>query len=297
MAVRSGWMRRATLAALCVVSAVQALASPSDAAALIDAAEVDAQIVVLGELHGTHEAPAVAAALAGRRLDAGLPVTLAVEIYTDEQPRIDAYLASAGAGADRAALLEGPFWAIPIHRNDGRRSVATLALIESARQRVAAGADLRVLAFDARNAGGGAHERNRRMAAVLRAAISEAPERAFVVLIGNYHARRAAPDRIGGLSPGESPPIPTMAHLADLPMLRVNVTAEAGEHWTCSDGVCGPRRVGGNAEYLASGHDAEDSVESLRFVARPHDAARWDAQLILPRYSVAEPAVRAPAAD
>jgi hypothetical protein len=116
------------------------------------------------------------------------------------------------------------------------------------------------------------------MAAVLREAFARDPERRFVVLVGNYHARRAPPTRVGGLLPGQSPPVPTMAHLADVPMLRVNVTAARGEHWACRDGSCQPWPL-----------EDRGAIPGPRFHRSPRDPAGRDAQLVLPEYSAARP--------
>lgn len=271
--------------------------SEIDAAALLPAADGAGRVIVLGELHGTNEAPALAAALVQRRLAAGLPVTLALEIHAAEQPRLDAFLAFGDAAAGREALLDGDYWRLPRERSDGRRSAAMLALIEAMREQRANGADLRMLAIDAGNAGAGADERNRRIAGVLRTAIDAAPDRAFVVLIGNYHARRAMPDRVTGLMPGESPPVPTMAHLADVPMLRINVSAAEGEFWACMAGTCGPWPLGGRAvpaPVVATGTTTGAMAQTARFRLTPNDSAGWDAQLVLPRFSVSEPAEPSP---
>ncbi|MFN9965682.1 MAG: hypothetical protein ACK52N_02340, partial [Lysobacteraceae bacterium] len=59
-------------------AAARATAPPANAADLLPDAH-EARVLVLGELHGTNEAPALAAAVVRQRLDAGLPVTLALE--------------------------------------------------------------------------------------------------------------------------------------------------------------------------------------------------------------------------
>ena len=151
------------------------------------------------------------------------------------------------------------------------------------RERRSAGEDLRVLAFDPGSGGGDANVRNPRMAAALREAFVRDPARPFVVLVGNYHARRAPPTRVGGLLPGQSPPVPTMAHLADVPMLRVNVTAARGEFWGCMGGSCQPWPLGGRRAVPAN------AMTGPRFQRTPHDTAGWDAQLVWPEYSVARP--------
>ncbi len=271
------------LLSLSTVAAVPAPSAVREAAALVSASAPQQRIIVLGELHGTHEAPALAGELTGLRWRKahGAPdegVTLALEIHATEQARIDAFLDSSGEPAARDALISGSYWALKPERSDGRRSVALLALIESMRERRSAGEDLRVLAFDPGSGGGDANVRNPRMAEALREAFARDPDRRFVVLVGNYHARRAPPTRVGGLLPGQSPPVPTMAHLADVPMLRVNVTATRGEFWGCMGGACQPWPLGGR-----------ETIPGPRFQRTPQDSTGWDAQLVLPEYSVARP--------
>lgn len=276
---------RAALLPFALGLAAAVLGMPPDAgtiqaaAALLPLDDADARIIVLGELHGTREAPALAEALVRRRAERGEPVTLAFEVDANEQARIDAFLASPGDDASRGDLLSGPFWDVPPGRSDGRRSVALLDLLDAARRLRRDGAELRVLAFDLGNAGAVADERNRRMAARLREDFESDPARRFVVLIGNYHARRVAPTVVGGLPPGVTPPVPTMAHLVDLPMLRINVSAQSGEFWACMAGSCGPRPV--------SATGLEEATPWFR--RTPADAAGWDAQLHLPSFSVAAP--------
>jgi hypothetical protein len=276
---------------LWAVTVGAALASPpwlGDAVTQLEAATPPHRVLVLGELHGTHEAPALAAALVAKRAAAGRPVTLALEISTDEQARIDAFLDSTGDAGARAALLAGAFWQVPAERSDGRRSTATLALIEAARRARQAGGDVRLLAFDAGSAGGGADQRNVRMAAMLREAITAVPWRDLVVLIGNYHARRAAPESVGGLPPGMSPPVPTMAHLADLPLVSVNVGGRRGEFWACIGGACGAQPVGRRGVLLALPEGMAEDAVLVR--PTPGDRTGWDMQVVLPTLSVAPPA-------
>lgn len=287
------------LLSLSAVAAPPGLSAVPEAAALVAASAPQDRIVVLGELHGTNEAPALAGELARIQGQATEEtpvggVTLALEIHALEQSRIDAFLDSSGDAAARDALLSSPYWAVSPERSDGRRSVAMLALLESVREMRSAGADLRVLAFDPGSAGGDANTRNAQMAATLRDAVARDSDRRFVVLIGNYHARRAAPANVRGLMPGRLPPVPTMAHLADLPMLRVNVTAERGQFWGCMNGSCQPWPLGGRPS-MASPNEAAnpptpaDAMRRPRFQLTPQDTAVWDAELVMPEYSVAPP--------
>jgi len=88
--------------------------------------------VLFGEIHGTVESPAFVANAACLALRAGFPVTVALEIPREEQPRVDTFLASAGMVADRAALLDSSFWQDKYQ--DGRRSQAMLSLLDELRR-------------------------------------------------------------------------------------------------------------------------------------------------------------------
>lgn len=104
-------------------------------------------LLIVGELHGSDQAPALAAALV-ERLAQQAPVRLGLEIYAQEQARIDTYLASNGNAEARAALLAGEFWQRPREKSDGRRSRAMFALIEHLRVLQRGGAPVDVVAFD-----------------------------------------------------------------------------------------------------------------------------------------------------
>lgn len=110
------------------------------------AAATEARIVMLGDLHGTHETPQLAAELACALARSGTPVTLAIEMPHDEQVALNAYLASDGGDAARGALIARPFWQL---RRDGTASVATLEMIDRIRALRQRGAQLSILAIDA----------------------------------------------------------------------------------------------------------------------------------------------------
>jgi hypothetical protein len=110
------------------------------------------QILLLGEMHGTNEIPEFVADATCRGLRAGYPVTVALEIPTEEEPRVAAYLASGGKAGDQAALLTGPFWRETFQ--DGRRSKGMLALLDHLRSLRQEGRRLRVKLLDRRGFSG-----------------------------------------------------------------------------------------------------------------------------------------------
>lgn len=148
------------------------------------------RVLLIGEIHGTVEAPAHVAALAQCVVAAGHVLRVGLEIPRDEQARIDQYLQSAGIGEDRSALLAGDFW--QREYQDGRSSTAMYALIESLRQ-LALKADVAVLAFDQPSyARGDDSEREAAMAARLEPALRAVADARWLVLAGNLHTRVSA---------------------------------------------------------------------------------------------------------
>ncbi len=145
-------------------------------------------VLLLGELHGTAESPAFTGNAACLALAAGRSVTVGLEIWQEEEPRIAAFLASAGAAADRAALLDSPFWRDSYQ--DGRRSEAMAALLENLRRFRHDGWPVRVALLD-RQVHGSGQERDRAMAERLRGIVAAAPADLVITLTGNLHARLA----------------------------------------------------------------------------------------------------------
>ena len=136
-----------------------------------------APLVIVGELHGQAGPPAFAADLACR-----CRATLALEIPKEEQPGIDAFLASDGGAEAKKALLVGTHWTRPFQ--DGRSSTAMLGLLEQARTQ-----KLRIVAVDDDQERG----QTDREQAMARRLVKLVNERSgpVVMLVGNYHAHTA----------------------------------------------------------------------------------------------------------
>lgn len=276
-----GVLRRASRAGLlalmlCGVATARPAPLP-DAIGLLDAAVQGHRIVLLGEMHGTREIPALVAALIEQRVAHGRREVLALEIDSAEQPRIDRYLASDGASAARKALLAGGHWTEAHH--DGRDSVAMLALIERMRRLRAHGQAVPVVAFDRQ----GRHERNREMADDLRETARRFPRAQLIVLSGNVHAMTRRPPWTMTDENGKpiEPPMSAGRHLADLQPLSIDIDARAGAYWACMGGACRQQAVRASNE-PAPALDAHAASESA-----------WDATLLLPRFTPSPPAVRA----
>ena len=89
------------------------------------------RFVILGEMHGSNELPAVfadAVCLTAR----DRPVVVALEQTSADQPAIDAFMASDGGAEARRTFLGAQMWNAPM--KDGRSSEAYFRLFETLRQ-------------------------------------------------------------------------------------------------------------------------------------------------------------------
>lgn len=232
----------------------------------------DHRLTLIGEMHGTKETPALIGDAVEHLVSNHEAVVLALEIADREQPAIDAYLASSGTAADRAALLASPHWAQP--PLDGRSSVAMFDLIERMRVLRAGGNDIAVALFDPDGSG----DRARGMADRLRALVVERPQARVLVLTGNMHATIAAPEWLADDGARIEPPMTAGRYLHDLDPKSVFVYAAAGEHWVCTDDVCKPQPVGPSAAGVVPRLDKSPPGQP------------WHAMLILPAVTASVPA-------
>jgi hypothetical protein len=192
-------------------------------------------VVLVGEVHGTAQSPAFVSALACNAIGAGFPVTVALEIPVDEAGRVDAFLASGGAEADRAALIAGPFWAPSAA--DGRSSIAMVDLIDDLRVARAAAMSIAVALLDS-----SVSDRDAAMAARVADAAAADPDGIVIALTGNVHTR-VQPD------PAADPAVVPMGQLvtgllgADR-VVALDVTHAGGSAWVCTD-ACGETTLQG----------------------------------------------------
>jgi hypothetical protein len=192
--------------------------------------------VIVGEVHGTAQTPALFADLACAAHTSGRPVVVGIEISAIAQPALDAFLASDGGVTARTHFLASPIWHLPF--KDGRSSRAYLEMIERLRKLKQAGLIQSVAAIQpsADAAGDTASQANAAMADRIRAAGSGGPHTLVLVLVGNFHARKR-PSVFGAET--------IVAAAADLPpgeTLSLSVTT-TGEAWNCvttSATSCGP---------------------------------------------------------
>ena len=184
-------------------------------------ARPEARIVMVGEVHGTAEAPAIAGSLLCEARKAG-PASLALEAAPkDGQAHIDRYLASSGAPADRDALRAAPMWADP----NARASQAVLELVEVARK---LGAPIVLFDTTPAKSGGTDGPREQGMAQALAQAAGTGR---VIVLTGLGHA-----DRTSFTS------VPTPSAIRRLPpggVISLAPIVSGGEAWGCRSPAAG----------------------------------------------------------
>lgn len=196
--------------------------------------------LIIGEVHGTKETPAIVSAVMEHKSKQGA-ILLGLEIPTDQQELVDGYLSGAGS---EESLLSGTFWKREAGRQDGRSSEAILDLLREARRLRLSGRQIDVVCYvpsEPEEAGGSrAHH-------ILAARDRVKPD-FTLVLTGNYHSRVVRSDF--------DDQDPLGAQLSKLDMVSLPVFAGRGEYWACS-GVpvpeCGVKRIPERARPLRQG--------------------------------------------
>ncbi|MGH9136871.1 MAG: hypothetical protein ACRD0G_07455 [Acidimicrobiales bacterium] len=206
-------------------------------------------VVLVGELHGTAESPAFVGAVACHAVDAGLDVSVALEIPTPEDDRIQTFLDSDGTADDRSELLDGSFW--QAGEQDGRSSEAMAALLDRLRALRAAGLPVEVVLLDDTTGRGSGDQ----ALAERLVAAADANEAGLVVsLTGNVHnpvVRGTEWD----------PDFEPMGYLAAQQLepgriVALDVASAGGSAWVCVD-ECGVH------EFEGDGQDVSKPVVEL----------------------------------
>jgi len=278
-------------------------------------AAIEARILMVSEVHGTHETFRLVGELACNFARSGDPVTVAIEMSRDEQSALDAYLASDGGEAARSALISRPRWETSTLAN-----VALLAMIERLRDLSRSGA-VSLMAIDAspadlaspptltpeqeeglrayvrRGLGDGAAAeaqlpgfrnmialttvRDRIMAELVGDAVRRDPSRRFVVLLGGAH--------ISKLSGVPFPGVDSMASLLvseGLSLTSLTAIFVEGAFWGClvdGGGNCGPH------EFPTGGFDAQIAGRSPG-IYLSDEMPGYDGVIVFERVTAAEPA-------
>lgn len=195
-------------------------------------------VLLVGEMHGTEEAPAFVRSVACRALAEDLPVTVGLEIDRADDATFQEYLRSDGSAAARERLLAAPFW----HRasQDGRSSRAMLELVDDLRELAASG-KLRAILIDRPHPGA---ERDRAMAERVAEAVTERPGDLVVVLTGNIHNRLTK----GMPWNDELEPMGYRLRrlLPEARLVSLDMAYPGGTAWVCFGAECGVQEIEGS---------------------------------------------------
>lgn len=189
--------------------------------------------ILVGEMHGTAETPALFGDLACAAHASRRPVVVGVEAIETEQAAIDAFVRSDGGEKARTEFLHSRIWTFPM--KDGRSSRAYLDLFERLRALKKVGQIADVVAIQPAVGVTSQTQYNAVMADRFRAARARYPDALELILVGNCHA---------SLSDLKCAPEPMVSAAADLPndqTISLDVVT-GGEAWNCMGNDCGPHK-------------------------------------------------------
>ncbi|RZJ00052.1 MAG: hypothetical protein EON90_09065 [Brevundimonas sp.] len=183
--------------------------------------------IVIGESHGTTETPAAFAQMVCAAAARG-PVTVALELPTEMQPQLDAFLAATDEAA-ALSVLENTHVMNP-RMNDGRNSQAILTMLLSIRRLRVDGRDVAFHAFQPskprpRELDQAWYELD--MGHALSGAAYARPQSKVLVIVGNLHARKTR------IEPFPDVGVPAAGHLPAADVLTLKVAQQGGEEWNC----------------------------------------------------------------
>lgn len=197
-----------------------------------DSVNTAGQIVLLGEMHGTQEAPAFLQDLVCQALQSELSITVFLELPQGEQTAVDEFLQSDGSVEAKRTFLKTNTWARDFQ--DGRNSQAMFELIDYLRSLRAKKANVKLQFMDEPDV----PDRDQVMAAHILQNVEEQPDRFYVALMGNIHNQIAAGSgRIGSLLLESS--------ISDR-VLSLNMHYGTGTAWVCLAEGCGVFELSGS---------------------------------------------------
>lgn len=192
-------------------------------------------VIMLGELHGTEQAPRFVGDLACALAARGLPVTVALELPIESSGELGRLVTDDRPNAGDWQALFGGVW------QDGRRSTAIAELVERLAAMRHSGANIDVASYAPDSAP--AQERDEGMSRALAALAGKG--RVLVVLSGNLHNRLRAGTAI---SAQYRPAGFGLAKLiAPDRIISLDIGYDAGTAWLCAGPKptdCGVHHVG-----------------------------------------------------
>ena len=140
------------------------------------------RFVLVGEMHGTKETPAIFKDLVCSAHGLKRPILVGIELK--QQAGLDRFMASGDRDLAASDPLSNSDW----DHSDGRTSQAMLALLEDLRALRLGGVVSGIVAFSVTRPGETAAQGEERMASALLAAARRRPKALVIALMGNVHA-------------------------------------------------------------------------------------------------------------
>lgn len=190
----------------------------------------DLRFVLVGEMHGTVESPAIFRDLVCAATSSKRPIVVGIERSTREQKAIDTFMAPGNHEAAISALLAERGWNV----FDGRSSRAMLMLLEALRPLKLEGRISEIVAFDDARAGESPAQGEQRMASALIAAADRHKNALVIALTGNLHASKTLIE--GFVYPWIAMLLPTAQTVS------LFVTDKGGEAWNQMEDGCRPHK-------------------------------------------------------
>jgi hypothetical protein len=221
------------MAVCCLPLLPSAVWATCDAIPGADALLRPGAVLLIGEIHGTAEAPRVIGNLVCAAREAALDVAVGLEIPVTEEAAAHRLLES-GDGEEDLAAIAGDFWQRDYQ--DGRASQAMHDLLH-ALKRHRPGLHLFFIDNPAAPEG-----RDRFMASRVAATFRKRPDAVFIVLTGNIHNRLT----IGTRFDADYEPMGFHVRelLPDTDVLSLRITHSGGAAWVCAP-ECGVRELEG----------------------------------------------------
>jgi hypothetical protein len=238
----------------------------------------EARFVIVGERHGTTEAPAAFGDLVCLASREG-PVAVGVEAGQAFVQRLDAFMNSDREGSALASFLSDPLWNRTLQ--DGRSSQAMLDMFKELRQLRRAGADVSVFGFQPEGArrpeGFDQSYYELEMAQLLSRGAQASPRARVLVLVGDLHAQKTGFSRWGG-------GLPAAGHLSPKHVISLLVTTAGGTAWNCQ----GPTA----ADCKSSPVHGSATSRSRGVVLSPQMGGAYDGVLSVGPVTASPPAAR-----
>lgn len=224
----------ALLATALIASSPPACSPPEGARVLLDQPQ---RVIVVGEAHGTVEAPTAFLGLVCEAAQRG-PVTVGLEMSEADGPLLNNFMASPDEATALRVLQYGDFG--HARRDDGRHSGAMMNMMVGFWRLRAAGHDITLhpfLPLMSRIQLRDQAWRELEMGYAMSRALVVRPEARLLILVGDLHAGKTPIARLPDVG------LPAAGHLPTTDTLTLHFAQQGGERWGCGQDGCGQQTM------------------------------------------------------